>query len=370
MAKTLASRLSTLGNTQKTNTAFKKIFKSATTTKKQSNILFKAYESEAKGKVLTKNVARDVFKKGRELGMSYESLRKISKKVLKGESAFSRLSHLNDSGPNTAQERPQAQTNKGEIIQDILDKGRENRTKISSDTQKNNRINVLNFKNSEKGLRAAVSSGILAGSKEDNTVETRKNISLKGQIVNHEKSFFEKKEDEAKAMLSKIQEEPTPKKEKIAKKPIFQENQPEELNRKETQKNTAVFAPIKKEEAKAMLSKIQDESSLKNKYEKVNEKNVLQILKNLQRKVNEMNLAGQADSSKYQKIVELLAKNQDENGLWKSATEMDIASIESYLREEREKQEEISDDIDDENKSKNVNAEPIQEENEKTDSAG
>lgn len=402
MAKTLASRASTLGNTQKTNTAFRKFFKNATTTKQQSNVLFEAYKSEAKGKVLTKNVAREVFRKAKQLGMSYESLRKISKKVLKGESAFSRLSHLNDLDPNTAQKNPQV--NKGEIIQDILDKGRENRTKISLDAQKNNRANFLNFKNSEKGLRAAVSSGILAGGKENNAAEVQKNISLQGQLVNHEKSFFEKKEEEAKSMLSKIQEKPTPKKEKIAKEPIIQENQPEELDQEKLQKNTPAIMPIKKEEAismldkiqevsapqkediakklpeksdreqsqkdtqaseltkkeaKSMLNKIQKESSLDNKYEKVDEKNVLQILKNLQREVNEMSSAGQTDSLKYQKMVELLAKNQNGDGLWKPATEMDMAAIESYLREEREKQEEISDDIDDESKSKNVNAGPI-----------
>ena len=183
------------------------------------------------------------------------------------------------------------------------------------------------------------------------------------------------------------------KKEKIAKEPIIQENQPEELDQEKLQKNTPAIMPIKKEEAismldkiqevsapqkediakklpeksdreqsqkdtqaseltkkeaKSMLNKIQKESSLDNKYEKVDEKNVLQILKNLQREVNEMSSAGQTDSLKYQKMVELLAKNQNGDGLWKPATEMDMAAIESYLREEREKQEEISDDIDDE----------------------
>lgn len=96
MTQILFSRKDALGNTRRTNAAFKKIFGNVTSNERKAEKLFKAFKSQTNDGAVTKDIMRKTFAEARRQGMSQEDMRVISGKVLKGESAGSRLRYLND----------------------------------------------------------------------------------------------------------------------------------------------------------------------------------------------------------------------------------------------------------------------------------
>jgi len=126
MAQIIASRASALPKTMAKNTAFEDTFGKFVKNKRKARIIFKSFIAQANGGAVTKETIRKTI--GGAEGLSMEDKRVISGKVLKGESAGSRLQYVNDAVPvakstaNVCIAKQKPKVNMRQVMQEIMAK--------------------------------------------------------------------------------------------------------------------------------------------------------------------------------------------------------------------------------------------------------
>lgn len=284
--------------------------------------------------------------------------------------------------------------NMREIYDEIMDKNKKNLSNLSSDEQKNNNpkavgSKVLNFGVSEKNLRNAQQLFI---QKSDEYPIPNHSSSMVEYIANHQSNDDDLEDKDVRNRLARIlekavipestntsftntKESPEFLSQKITEQPREELADPEGKNEMEDVKKeisekakmTTEIAAGAIDREKLWLNK--EENAKKDDNEKMNEKNIAQFIKIGQEKLFAMFSAGQEDSPNYQKLFALLIKNQNGANIWKSAEEIDIASVEIFLEENSEEEKNSVADLGSNNKPKSVNTEKIRVDDEKTDLA-
>ena len=264
-----------------------------------------------------------------------------------------------------------------EIYKEIMDKNKTSQSDSSAGVQKNNNIvsapsNVLDFGVSKKNLRKAEKLFVQS----DNTQKIHKHSTLAEYIAEHGDGDM----NDVRSMLARIQGNAEENKEtdltqeypEVSSQKITEQIK-DNVSDSQSEKEKLIVEISAKAIAQEKPLRDEEEPVKKDNPIKINENNISQIIKIGQEKIQVMSLAGQEDSPDYKKLFSLLMKNQDGTNVWKSAEEVDIASIEadieSIIEKNSKEEEKLTIELDSKNEPKSLDMKQIQIEDEKTDLA-